>query len=200
MIRTPSSERWRRSRSATSRTSPTPRPSTNVTPDSTWSTIAAPAVDSSTTEPFSASTIESAGTPASRASRAWAASIRNSPWTGMTRLRPHEGEHACAAPRRMPWPETWTGAFSWCSTSAPAFASWLIASWTRSSLPGTGFAEMITVSPALDRDRRDGRCRRSASAPTSARPGCRCRGSAPRAAGSSSSSFGRISASSGTLM
>ena len=32
MIRTPSSDRWRRSRSATSWTSPTPRPSTNVTP------------------------------------------------------------------------------------------------------------------------------------------------------------------------
>ena len=45
------------------------------------------------------------------------------------------------------WPETWTGAISWCSTSAPVFASWLIVSCTRSSFPGTGFAEMITVSP-----------------------------------------------------
>jgi hypothetical protein len=45
------------------------------------------------------------------------------------------------------WPETCTGAISSCSTSAPARASWLIESWTRSSFPGTGFAEMITVSP-----------------------------------------------------
>jgi hypothetical protein len=35
-----------------------------------------------------------------------------------------------------------------CSTSAPDFASRLIASCTRSSFPGIGFAEMITVSPA----------------------------------------------------
>ena len=34
--------------------------------------------------PFSASTIESAGTPPSRASWACAASMRNSPWTGIT--------------------------------------------------------------------------------------------------------------------
>jgi len=46
-----------------------------------------------------------------------------------------------------PWPETCTGALSSCSTSAPDFASRLIASWTRSSFPGIGFAEMITVSP-----------------------------------------------------
>ena len=32
--------------------------------------------------------------------------------------------------------------------AAPVRASWLIASCTRSSFPGTGFAEMITVSPA----------------------------------------------------
>ena len=47
----------------------------------------------------------------------------------------------------FPWPETCTGAISWCSTSAPARASWLIVSCTRSSFPGTAFAEMITVSP-----------------------------------------------------
>ena len=47
----------------------------------------------------------------------------------------------------FPWPETCTGAISWCSTSAPARASSLIVSWTRSSFPGTAFAEMMTVSP-----------------------------------------------------
>ena len=47
----------------------------------------------------------------------------------------------------QPWPETCTGALSSCSTSAPIFASRLIASWTRSSFPGIGLAEMITVSP-----------------------------------------------------
>ena len=45
------------------------------------------------------------------------------------------------------WPETCTSAFSSCSTSAPFLVSRLIASCTRSSLPGTGRAEMITVSP-----------------------------------------------------
>ena len=44
-------------------------------------------------------------------------------------------------------PETCTAAFSSCKTSAPAFESWLIVSCTRSSFPGTGRAEMITVSP-----------------------------------------------------
>ena len=36
------------------------------------------------------------------------------------------------------WPETCTGEFSSCSTSAPLRVSRLIASWTRSSFPGTG--------------------------------------------------------------
>ena len=72
--------------------------------------------------------------------------MRYSPWIGITaRGRTSErsvrisSEHAC--------PETWTGAISWCSTSAPWRASRLIESCTRSSFPGTGFAEMITVSP-----------------------------------------------------
>ncbi len=47
-----------------------------------------------------------------------------------------------------PWPETCTGALSSCSTSAPERARRLIASCTRSSFPGIGFAEMMTVSPA----------------------------------------------------
>ena len=48
-ISTPCSDRCRRSRSATSRTSPTPSPSTNVTPVSTRSTIRGPRSSSSTT-------------------------------------------------------------------------------------------------------------------------------------------------------
>ena len=47
----------------------------------------------------------------------------------------------------FPCPETCTGAISWWSTSAPALASRLMVSCTRSSFPGTGFAERITVSP-----------------------------------------------------
>ena len=54
-ISTPSSDSRRRSRSATSWTSPTPSPSTNVTPDSIRSTIRTPPRASSTTDPFSAS-------------------------------------------------------------------------------------------------------------------------------------------------
>ena len=44
-------------------------------------------------------------------------------------------------------PDTWTAAFSSCSTSAPLRVSRLIESCTRSSFPGTARAEMITVSP-----------------------------------------------------
>ena len=47
----------------------------------------------------------------------------------------------------FPCPDTCTGAISWWSTSAPPLASRLIVSWTRSSFPGTGFADRITVSP-----------------------------------------------------
>ena len=149
-ISTPSSERWRRSRSATSEMSPTPSPSTNVTPDSTWSTIRTPSRESSTTSPFSAITIDEAGTPASCASRAWAASIRNSPWIGIIafgRSRPSSVRISSA----QAWPETCTGEFSSCSTSAPLRVSRLIASWTRSSFPGTARADMITVSPRSTR-------------------------------------------------
>ena len=67
-IRMPSSDSRRRSRSATSCTSPTPRPSTNVTPASTSPTMLGTPSLSSTTLPFSASTIRSSGTPPSRAS------------------------------------------------------------------------------------------------------------------------------------
>ena len=101
---------------------------------------------SSTTEPFSAITIALAGTPASRASCACAASIRYSPWIGIT-ARGRTSESSVRISSEQAWPETCTGAISWCSTSAPSRASRLIESWTRSSFPGTGFAEMITVSP-----------------------------------------------------
>ena len=146
-MRTPSSERCFRSRSATSEMSPTPSPSTKVTPASIVSTMrGAVAGTTSTTEPFSAITIQSAGTPASRASRAWAACMRISPWIGITAFG-RTSESRVRSSSARPWPETWTGAFSSCSTSAPRFVSWLIASCTRSSFPGTGRAEMITVSP-----------------------------------------------------
>ena len=52
------------------------------------------------------------------------------------------------------WPETCTGAISWCSTSAPAFASRLIESWTRSSLPGNRLRRDDHGVASLDRDRR----------------------------------------------
>ncbi len=87
-----------------------------------------------------------AGTPASWASRACAASIRYSPWIGITAF----GRRSAIIVRSssaFAWPETCTGAICSCSTSAPAFARRLIESCTRSSLPGTGRAERITVSP-----------------------------------------------------
>ena len=101
---------------------------------------------SSTTEPFSAITIESAGTPASCASRACADSIRYSPCTGMT-ARGRSSDRIVRSSSAFAWPETCTGAISSWSTSAPSLVSPLIVSWMRSSFPGIGLAEMITVSP-----------------------------------------------------
>ena len=146
MISTPSSDRRRRSRRATSCTSPTPSPSTKDTPVDTSSTTRTPSRESSTTVPFSARMMLAAGTPASRASCACAACMRYSPWTGMT-ARGRSSDSSVRSSSEQAWPETCTGAISWCRTSAPAFASWLIVSCTRSSFPGTGLAEMITVSP-----------------------------------------------------
>ena len=88
----------------------------------------------------------SSGIPASRASCACAASIRYSPWIGIT-ARGRTSESSVRISSEQAWPETCTGAISWCRTSAPCRASRLIESWTRSSFPGTGLAEMITVSP-----------------------------------------------------
>ena len=61
-------------------------------PASTWSTIRAPSRESSTTSPLSAMMIDDAGTPASCASRACAASIRYSPWIGITAFGPDQAE------------------------------------------------------------------------------------------------------------
>ena len=72
--------------------------------------------------------------------------MRNSPWTGIT-ARGRSSAIIVRSSSTFPWPETWTSAFSSWSTSAPFFVRRLIASWTRSSFPGIGFAEMITVSP-----------------------------------------------------
>ena len=99
-----------------------------------------------------------------------------------------------------PWPETCTGAISWWSTSAPERASWLIASCTRSSFPGTGLAEMITVSPRLDPDGRvvvvgDPHERRERLALAAGAEDQHLAAARTRRAGS-----GRISASSGTSM
>ena len=109
---------------------------------------------SSTTEPFSASTIRVRGHAASRGE------LRVRRQHAELAVDRHDRTSAGRAPSivrsssALPWPETCTGAISWCRTSAPDFASRLIASWTRSSFPGTGLAEMITVSPALDLHRR----------------------------------------------
>jgi len=55
-----------------------------VTPASILPAMRTPFLDNSTTSPFSAITIEAAGTPASCASRACAACMRYSPWIGIT--------------------------------------------------------------------------------------------------------------------
>ncbi len=121
------------------------------------------------------------GMPASRASCACAASMRNSPCTGITASAARAPSIVRSSSAR-PCPETCTGALSSCSTSAPDFASRLIASWTRSSLPGIGFAEMITVSPRSTLTRLVVVVRDARQSPRAARPGCRCRGSAARRA------------------
>ncbi len=46
------------------------------------------------------------------------------------------------------WPDTCTRARLLSYTSAPILASWLMTRVTAFSLPGTGVAEMMTVSPS----------------------------------------------------
>ncbi len=46
------------------------------------------------------------------------------------------------------WPDTWTRARDLSYTSAPIFARSLVTLVTAFSLPGTGVAEMMTVSPS----------------------------------------------------
>jgi hypothetical protein len=72
--------------------------------------------------------------------------MRYSPWIGIT-ARGRTSESSVRSSSEQACPDTCTGAISWCRTSAPSCARRLIESWTRSSFPGTGFAEMITVSP-----------------------------------------------------
>src|SRR5205823_6252723 len=83
------------------------------------STTREPVSVSSITVPFSAITISDAGTPASRASCACAASIRNSPCTGITAFG-RSSEMIVRNSSALPCPETCRGAISWCSTSAQA--------------------------------------------------------------------------------
>ena len=115
-------------------------------PASTWSTIRAPSRVELDDEPFSAITIDRGRDAALARQPRVRGQHPELAVDGHDRLRPEQREHR-AQLLGVPWPETCTGAFSSCSTSAPRFARWLIASWTRSSLPGIGFAEMITVSP-----------------------------------------------------
>ena len=197
---TPSSARWRRSRSDASRTSPTASPSTKVTP-------ACDLVDDPRAGRRRArrpsrsprSTIRSGGTPASRASRACAASIRNSPCTGMTVARTQEPEHH---------PELLGVAVAGRVNGRDLLMEHL----------GTGLREpvdrvvhlQLVARHGLRRDdhrvalarraRAGGRRRQCVRAPRAARPGCRCRGSSSRAARGSSRSPGRTKMSSGTSM
>ena len=72
--------------------------------------------------------------------------MRYSPWIGISAFG-RTSESSVRISSEHAWPDTCTIAISSCSTSAPSRASRLIESWTCSSLPGTGLAEMITVSP-----------------------------------------------------
>ena len=85
-------------------------------------------------------------TPIDSASRACAVSMRRSPCTGMNALG-RQSASTVLSSSAEPWPDTCTGAMSWCSTVAPARVSALTVSETASSLPGTGLADMITMSP-----------------------------------------------------
>ena len=152
---------------------------------------------SSTTEPFSASTIESAGTPASCARRACAASMRYSPWTGITALRAEQREDRSQL----------LGVRVAGDVHGRVLLVQHLGAGLREPVDRVVDAQLVSGHrlgrddhgvAALDVTRPDGRCRRSGSARRAARPGCPCRGSAARAARSSSSSFGRIIVSSGT--
>ena len=86
------------------------------------------------------------GTPTDSARAAWAASMRSSPCTGMNAFGCTSASIILSSSAE-PWPETCTASLSWCSTRAPRRQSAFIVSCTASSFPGTGLADMITVSP-----------------------------------------------------
>ena len=89
----------------------------------------------------------SASTPVASASLAWARRWVASPWTGMkafgfTRVSMIFSSSAPA------WPDTCTLPRLLSYTSAPILARELMTRVTAFSLPGTGVAEMMTVSPS----------------------------------------------------
>ena len=155
MIRTPSSARRRRSRSATSRDVADAEPVDEG--DAGLDLVDDPRRrprSSSTTVPFSPIRIAVRG----HAGLAREPRVRRQhPVLAVDRHHRASAGRATSSVRsssEQAWPETWTGAISWCSTSAPGCASWLIESWTRSSFPGTGLRRDDHRVAALDRDRR----------------------------------------------
>ena len=115
--------------------------------------------ESSTTSPFSAITIELAGTPASCASFACAACIRYSPWIGIIafgRIRESSVRNSSA----RACPETCTSAFSSCSTSAPFLVNPVDRIVHAQLVAGNGTRRDDHRVAALDLDRLGGRCRR----------------------------------------
>ena len=146
-ISTPSSDRCRRSRKATSRTSPTPSPSTNVTPVSHAIHDPRPVLVQLDDRP-----VLGEHDRARRNARV-ASQLRvrrEHPELAVHRhhrLRPDERRSPSGSPPRC---RARTRGRARSPGGAPplrAFASRLIVSCTRSSFPGTGFAERITVSP-----------------------------------------------------
>ena len=179
MIRTPSSAMWRRSRSATSPMSPTPSPSTNVTPTSTL--VDEPHALGAQLDDRAVLGQHDRGRPARPTP---GPSARSRPASGTRRGSASppsavRGRTACGSPpasrarRRAP------RAFSSCSTSAPAL---------RELVDRVVHAQLVPRHRACGEDHRvaaldgdglmvvvgDPRQRRHA-----ARPGCRYRGSPP---------------------
>ena len=88
------------------------------------------------------------GMPTSRASRAWALRCTASPCTGMKFLGCVMASMSLSS-SWLPWPETCTRVCDLSKTVQPILESELMIPCTLFSLPGTGVAEMITVSSAV---------------------------------------------------
>ena len=141
----PSWDKCWRSLKTTFPTSPTPKPSTKITPAWTCPVNSAPNLSISNTLPFSSLNILSFGIPIDLAVSLWAIKCLYSPWTGIKNFGLVKAiTNFCSSWQACP--DTWTSSNAEYTTSAPICISESTTFDTLFSLPGIGFAEIITKS------------------------------------------------------